>query len=334
MKKLRNIDLYLILLACSGISSIVLRTFALLTSFNTVTMHFDDKIAITVGGAIIMLAIIGFISYLFPGVKELDLIAKNDNAASYIPAGVVSIALLFIGVKNLELGIGTSQDPLRALWIASGILAFLSIGSFFVSIFIQKNENTLKAAFSLSIVFFLVIYAMALFFNRETHPTNSPNKIVDQMAFVSASIFFIFESRIPLGRAKWRPYVVFGLIAALLTAYSAVPSIIVYVANEYLVSSNIIESMLSLALSFFIFSKIYQTKRLTENVECSEAKNIELLSEMRMKELENLRTSSRADESNNINEENEDAEDASNYTFDIPYVEPTNDESIGNGQSE
>lgn len=333
MKKLRNIDLYLILLACSGISSIILRTFALLTSFNTTTMHFDDKVAVTVGGAIVLLAVIGFITYLLPGTRELDLIARNDNAASYIPAGVVCIVLLFIGVKNIELGINTSQEILPALWIASGILAFLSIGSLFVSIFIQKNENTFKAAFSLSIVFFLVIYDMTLFFNREVQPTNAPNKIVDQMAFVSASLFFIYESRIPLGRAKWRPYVAFGLIAALLTAYSAIPSIIVYFVNGYSVSTNIIESMLSLAISFFIFSKIFQTKKLAENVECSEAKNIELLAEMRTKELESLRTS-HSDEPSNIKEENEEAEDASNYTFDIPYADEDGNEVVDNGQSE
>ena len=332
MKKLRIIDLHLILLVCSGISSIILRTYALLTSFNRITMHFNDKIAITIGGGIVMLATLGFISYLIFGEKEADLIATNDNAASFIPAGIVSITLLFIGVENIRLGIGASQNVLCALWILSGILAFLSIGSFFVSIFIQKNENTFKAAFSLSIVFFLVIYAMTLFFNRETHPTNSPNKIVDQMAYVFAAIFFLYESRIPLGRAKWRPYVAFGLIAALLTAYSAVPSLIVYAADGYLVSSSIVETLLSLALSFFMFSRVLQTGRLTANVECSEAKSVALLSEMREKELEDLRNAPRAQDNNN--EDIEDAEDVSNYTFDIPYVEPTDEEPGSNSQPE
>lgn len=324
MKKLRKLDLYIIPLIFASIASIALRTYALLTSFNSVTMHFDEGTAITFGNAIVFLAIIGFASYLFFGEKESDLIAESGNAASYIPAGVVSTALLFMGVRNMGLGFGGySTNALKALTLVSALLAFLSVGSFFLSIFLEKRNDSYKAMFSLSIVLFLSVYAAMLFFNKQVHPTNSPNKILDQMAYIFAAIFFLYESRIPLGREKWRPYVSFGLIATLLTAYSAVPSLIVYVANGYLVSDSIFESVLSLALSLFIFSKVLQTRSLTANVECVEAKSIVMMARMREEELENQRKLSRAQD--NDKEETDDTEDASNYTFDIPYVEPPTD---------
>ena len=338
MKKLRRIDLYIIPLIFAGIAGIVLRTYALLSSFNSVTMHFDEKTAITFGTVIVVLAVIGFASYIFFGEKETDLIAKSDNAASFIPAGIVSTALLFMGARNIGLGLGGyPAGILRTLALLSAILAFLSVGSFFISVFIEKKEDHFKAAFSLSIVFFLALYAAMLFFNKQIHPTNSPNKLVDQMAYISAAIFFLYESRIPLGRAKWRPYVAFGLIATLLTAYSALPSLIVYAASGYTVSESIIESALSLTLSLFIFSKVLQTRGLTQNTECSAAKSIVIMAKMREEELENQRISRAQDNNNNV--ENDDAEDASNYTFDIPYVEPNtefnpDDASIDLSQSE
>lgn len=338
MKKLRKIDLYIIPLVFCAIASISLRTYALLTSFNSVSMHFDEKTAISFGTAIVVLAVIGFASYLFLGEKEKDLIPRNDNAASFIPAGIVSTALLFMGVKNIGLGFGGyPAGVLRTLALLSAILAFLSVGAFFLSIFIEKKNDTYKAAFGLCIVFFLAIYASLLFFNKQTHPTNSPNKLVDQMAYVFAALFFLYESRIPLGRAKWRPYVTFGLIATLLTAYSAIPSLIVYAVNGYVVSDSIIESVLSLTISVFIFSKVLQTRWLTLNAECPAAKSIVAMAKMREEELENQRKLSRAQENNK--EENDDTEDASNYTFDIPYVEPTtefnpDDASIDLSQSE
>ena len=324
MKKLRTIDFYLIPLVFAGITSVILRTYALLASFNAISMHFDDKTAIGFAGGIVIVAIAGFLSYLFLGDKETSLIARSDNAASYIPAGIVCTALLFMGVRNIEMGIdGYPEGILRTLSLVSAILAFLSVGSFFISIFVEKNESLVKAAFSLSIVFFLAVYATFLFFNRQTHPTNSPNKVIDQMAYISSAIFFLFESRIPLGRAKWRPYVAFGLIATLLTAYSAIPSIIVYLlTGGYLVSESIFENALSLALSLFIFSKVIQTKSLTQDVECPEAGSIILMSKIREEEIENQRKLSRA---NNNKVENDDAHDASNYTFDIPYVDSSNE---------
>ena len=338
MKKLRTIDLCLIPLVFAGITTAILRMHALLTSFNRITLHFDDKTVIGFANGLLIVTIIGFLTYLFLSNEETSLIARNNNAASYIPAGIVCTALLFMGVRNIEMGIdGYPEGILRTLSLVSAILAFLSVGSFFISIFVEKNESLVKAAFSLSIVFFLAVYATFLFFNRQTHPTNSPNKVIDQMAYISSAIFFLFESRIPLGRAKWRPYVAFGLIATLLTAYSAIPSIIVYLlTGGYLVSESIFENALSLALSLFIFSKVIQTQSLTQDVECPEAGSIILMSKIREEEIENQRKLSRA---NNNKVESDDTQDASNYTFDLPYVDSTgeinqNDADIDISQSE
>ena len=339
MKTLRKLDMYVIPLIFAALASILLRSYALIIDFNDSSMHFNDKTAIGFAVGIVVIAVIGFVSYMFFGEKEADLIAKSGNAASFIPAGIVSTALLFMGFKNFGtlFEANAPKGTLSTLTILSAILAFLSVVSFFLSIFIEKNENHYKAAFSLSIVMFLAIYSAMLFFNTKIHPTNSPNKIIDQMAYISSAIFFLFESRIPLGRAKWRPYVTFGLIATLLTAFSAIPALIFYAAEGYVISDSIIESLLTLTLSFFIFSKVLQTGGLTENAESFAVSSIVTMARMREEELENQRKLARA---YNINkEEKDDTEDASNYTFDIPYVESTtdinpNDASIDLSKSE
>ena len=337
MKKIRTIDLYIISVVFAIIAGCILRTFALLTSFNNVSMHFDDKILITISTVIVVLAVIGFASYLTFGEKETDLIAKSDNAASFIPAGIICTALIFMGIRNLKLSFGSyPAGMLRTLSLLSTLLALISVASFFISILIERKEDHYKAAFSLSIVFFLALYSAILFFNKGVHPTNSPNKLVDQMAYICAAIFFLYESRIPLGRAKWRPYISFGLMAILLTAYSSIPSLIVYVVNGYVVSDSLIESVLSLSIFFFIFSKVLQTRSLTPNEENDAVKSIISMARVREEELENQRKLSKVE---NITNTIDDTEDASNYTFDIPYVEATSeinteDASIDLSQSE
>lgn len=328
MKKLRTFDLYLIPLFFVSITAATLRTVALLTSFNSVTMHFDDKVAITIANVLIALTVIGFGSYLFLGEKERELIAKSGNASSYIPAGIMGIALLFMGAQCFGMAFSNRyQGILPTLGLLCGILAFLSAGSFFLSVFIEKNEHAHKAIFSLFIVFFLALYSVILFFNREYHPTNSPNKTVDQFAYVAAALFFLYDSRIYLNRAKWRGYVTFGLIATLLCSYSAIPSLIVYLANGYVVSDSLFESLLTLAIAVFTCSKVLQFASLTPADECDAAKSIGALAMMRQDEIEEQRKNLH-EQTNNIKEEDDDAIDASNYTFDIPEIETTTDFSI------
>ncbi len=326
MKKLRRIDLYTIPLIFVAAAAVTLRTVALFTAFNSVTMHFDNKVAITIASILVALGVIGFASYLFLGEKEQELIARSDNARSYIPAGLVSIALLFLGAHCIGMSLSGRYPAgtLTLLPLICALLAFLSAASFFLSVFIERNQDLYKAAFSLSVVFCLAIYSIILFFNKETHPTNSPNKLVDQFAYISAALFFLFETRINLGRAKWRGYVASGLAATLFCAYSSVPSLILYAANGYTVSANITESVLTLALAVFICSKVLQIRGLTPAGECDAVRSISSLAQLRREEIEESRKASRAHAINN-NVENDDTEDASNYTFDIPEAELATD---------
>ena len=328
MKKLRTIDIYTIPLLFLIPAAVTLRCFALLTSFNSETMHFDNKSAFMIGNIIVIVSILGFLTYLLIGEKERELIAKNNNAASYIPAGIVSTALLFMGAENIGMAFGGyPAGVLSILAFLCGVLAFLSVVSFFLAIFIEREENLYKAAFSLCIVFFLAIYATLIYFNKQVHPTNSPNRIIDEMAYLSASLFFLFEARIPLGRTKWRGYIAFGLIATLLCSYSAIPSLIFYFVNGYTVSESLFENILTLALSIFICSKVLQYKRLTPDAECDTAKQIAFIASKRAKELEDHRNLPHAHENDN-KEENDDTEDTSNYTFDLSTPDENSEKNI------
>lgn len=320
MKKLKLIDFYLIGLIVSVISATVLRTYALIIDFDRLTMHFSNSISATIANAIVIIATLAFAAYLFIKKEDSDFLEKTDNAASFIPSGIVSVALVFMGVNLIKSMNGHFTAVLQPLSLWAAILAFLSVGSFFVSILIEQKNNIYKSAFSICIVIFLALYACYLYFNREIHPTNSPNKVVDQMAYLFAAAFFLYESRITLGRAKWRGYVAFGLMASLLCFYSSIPSLILYALNSELISDSLAESALTLAMAIFITSKVFQTKTLTPDKECEVARSIATLHEMRQDEIEQLRKSSHARVINNM-EEKDDGGDMANYTFDIPYVE-------------
>lgn len=313
---MRKIDIYTIPLLFVCLAAAVLRSFALLTSFNSVTMHFDDKTAISIGGIIVVISVIASLSYLIFGEKEQPLIPRSDNAASYIPAGIVSTAMLFMGIYNINSFLNDyPKDIVACLSLISGILALLSIVSFFLSVFIERRDDLYKAAFSLSIVFFLTVYAAMLYFNKEIHPTNSPNRFIDEMAYLGAALFFLFEARIPLGRTVWRGYIAFGLVATLLCSYSSIPALVMYFATGSVIAESFIESILTLTLGILICSKVMQTKKLTLDAECDTAKSIAALASIREGE---IRDRIRFPRAHDINDMEETTTDVANYTFDIP----------------
>ena len=78
-------------------------------------------------------------------------------------------------------------------------------------------------------------------------------------------MFFIGETRLSLGRESWRRYISFAFIGAILTAYSAIPNLIYYIARVESISLSIYETLLTLAFFAFITSKIFLTPMLMKD---------------------------------------------------------------------
>ncbi|MBE6533233.1 MAG: hypothetical protein E7676_07075 [Ruminococcaceae bacterium] len=326
-KEKRPIDLYLPPLLLLGGGAVILRTVACFTEWNGTTMHFNNSMSITIANLLVVFTILLFTTYFLLTKKSDSFVASSDNSITYIPAGMVSVALLFlsidklVGLKNYYIA---SNPVLSALSVLIAVLGIGSVVSFFLTIFIQKNENAYKAAFNMAVVVLLAVYAAYLYFNKQTHPTNSPAKIVDMMAYLFTSIFFLFESRISLGRAFWRPYTVFGLTAALLTAYSSVPTIIYYAFGGSLISDSIYESALTLSLFIFITARMFLLRRISRDGACEAAKCIETLASLREKEIQERSSNTHAQEDNNAEEAV--TEDFENYTMELPIAQTEADD--------
>ena len=154
MKKLKIINWYIIALLLAAISAVSLRTYALLTSFNPLTMYFENSTAIKIANWIVVAGVLLFMTYVIFGEKKCDLIAKTDNAATYIPSGIVCVALIFMGIERLQnIPAATPENQIfRALSIITPIFALISVVSLFVSIFFERKHSLYKAAFSLSMM--------------------------------------------------------------------------------------------------------------------------------------------------------------------------------------
>lgn len=269
--------------------SVTFRTAAIFANFNFDTGFFENKTLINIASVLITSGAVFLFTYTFCGNKKYKLIADFSTPATYVPTGVLSVAMIFFAVLTwiqkrasgfsiiefLKLPGAELKDVIK--YISSNMagfmltliapLAFLSIGYFILNACVLERDSVARASFGITNVLFLAFYASYLYFDTATLARNAPNKIVDQMAFIFAALFFLYEIRISLGREKWHLYMSFGFIAAALTAYSSIPSLIVYFANDAVISNNIQENVLSFALFVFIISRIALAAFLKEDKE-------------------------------------------------------------------
>lgn len=249
------------------------RICALFIDFNTETIYFDGKILISFANWIAGIGSILLVTYAFFGDKKAALIANFSTPATFVPTLLISVALIFFAVssyitlKELDTNIRDAiarRNVVYILLLALALLAVLSVGYFLMNALVLSRSSVARAGFGIIAVIFFALYSTYLYFSTEL-PINSPNKTVDQMAFLFTALFFLYEIRISLGRECWHLYIAFGFVAATLTAFSSIPSIIYYFTSGITVSNSIHESVLTLCIFIFIFARLILAGTLKED---------------------------------------------------------------------
>ena len=295
---------YIILLALALAVTVTLRSLACLVGLDYKSGYFTN--GSLHDAAVITLVIFCFMlfSYIFFATKT-ELRADFTTPHTYVPAGVCAAALLFFGVELLSkvkysaffddlenlikdsASFGKYQPETTiydVLVFICGVLALLAIVHFFLNADLTENHSVKRASYSLTTVMLLALYAAVLYFDG-TLPINAPNKLTDQMAFLFASVFFLYESRISLGREKWRGYVTFGLIGTLLGAYSSIPALLTYFIKGEVISASVSENALLFAISLFIFLRLILVARLAPVKENSLATALRAMAKAREQEI-------------------------------------------------
>ena len=267
--------LYFAIFSIASALAVTFRTIALFLDFDQKSGHFIDKGFIRAADIIISAGCIFLFTYVFFGGKKEKLLATFSTPHTYIPSGAVTVALLFFALVTKQKQVtnaGTSFVPNGYSDMVTGIssilipLSVLSIGYFILNATVNDRTSSIRAFFGICAVSFMALYATYLYFDT-TLAINAPNKVSDQMAYIFAALFLLYEIRISLGRECWHLYSAFGYIAAALTAYSSIPSLILYFVNGDVVSNDIHENALSLCLFIFITARLALTLKLPKDAE-------------------------------------------------------------------
>ena len=280
----KRLGLYLAIMLILTSVATALRTIACITVLDYNSGFFNDKTLITIANVIISVTVIGMFSYLF-AASRIKLHASFSTGATYIPTGVLGAASAFFGVKVLSYAMNIKyyrifpqemaylEKAATVIGILTAILAFLSIAHHFFNAFITESKDEVRAYFAIASIMFLALYAMLIYLDP-TLSIGESTKILRLTAFLFASIFFLYEARISLGREMWRIYTAFGLVAAALCAYTSIPAIVTYYTKDVLISSASSKSLVTIeeyiilfALFLFILARLCVTVTLKEEKE-------------------------------------------------------------------
>ena len=269
-KNSKRLTAYIIISLLIGGVATALRTAAVLIHLDPSSGYFGDGSLLFAAGLTALVAALFALSFGFAGNK-VALSPSFSSPATFVPTGGCAAALIFFSIGLLRKlatmadGLGSYTEVLRTpvgiTTLLSAVFACLSVIHFYLNAHLVESYATPRAIASLATILFLSFYTASLYFSTEL-PINSPNKLVDELALLSAAIFFLYESRISLGREKWRAYCSFGLVSMILTAYSSVPALALFFKNGAMTSALIEENILTFSLFIFITSRLVLTVNL------------------------------------------------------------------------
>lgn len=287
-----RLSLYLTLLSVITVAAVVLRTLACVRDLESNMIYYSSGALITAANVVITAGVVLMLTSLVSLRKE-PIRATFSSPLTYVPTGVIATALLLFLIRVLnsfgEVNTlinatpGSAGAPLqfcKYLLLACLLLVPVAIAHFFFTAFLTERHERLRGWFALGTILLFAAYAAYLYFNTDA-PLNSQNKVVEQMAFLFAALFFLYEARISLGREMWRPYAAFGLSAAALCAYASVPALLAYLINGRIVTESIESAVLLFALFIFIFARLCMCAASSPDRECEEMTALRCFAERR-----------------------------------------------------
>ena len=264
MKKNRLLGIYLPIYILLTIATVALKSVGAFYNLDRYG-YYGGAVVMTVANLLITAGAVFFLTYTMFSKKDIRLIPSFSSPMNYVPSGIVGAALVFISVHLFRKAKGIDINYVALI---AAVLAVVSVAYFLLATVYEKRISARRASFGIFFLLFITFYVAYLYFDTAL-PINAPNKVVDQTAYLFIALFFLYEIRLSMGREKWRLYIAFGFIAALLSAYSSIPALIVYFTDGRVISNSVYESILTAALFIFISSKLLLTVSLTEDRECA-----------------------------------------------------------------
>lgn len=251
-KKLKFISgIFLGVFALIAVILSVCRFWLISSFYNTSTGYYDGAgNSVTVITCAVYISVIAAIVCGVFFAKKIEITA-HDNSKAVIVSNVVCGAMIAVSII-ISLTERSFSDY-GGLDCLSLIFIIPTISCFFIRGFI-KIGYTARTLLNSSVIVWSAVNLLRLYFDL-TYTINNPAKISEQLFLISVMIFFLFECREFLGKARPSAYLATGNIAIVLGAVSVLPNVLAYFMYGYELATVFSSQIAELGLLIYVAVK-------------------------------------------------------------------------------
>lgn len=257
MKKraLRPHLLYLISVPIVAVSTVTLRTIALLGGYDAAIGRYDSQVLALING-LLLLAVVGALAILTHELREMFVIKPSYRDLPTLFSGAfTAVALILFGIT---LAVGISDGTVRhaaVLAVFSGLMAIVGAVLFILRAFDGAAQGGRFALLNLPIAVLGVSYPLYLTLRGDLRIAD-PAVIMATVTWVVIAFFFLGEARVALNRAMWALHTYITVLTVIFTATLALPNLIYHPINGTALLGNSEQDFAVLAIFLYALSRL------------------------------------------------------------------------------
>ncbi len=176
-----------------------------------------------------------------------DLTIFASCVCAFMLIANVGMAIYYIVVNRAT---PTTFDILELCFSLPAILYFLGL------VRSERKSSAPLALMSMFAIAWCAVCLIRVYFDNSVLQV-SPNKIMNEVAFLAAMVYFLSEARAQLGIMKHRLYLASAITAPVLLLTSAVPNLLFPRELSIGESDNFMHYAVCVALAIFIWARLY-----------------------------------------------------------------------------
>lgn len=235
------------------VTAIVLRMVLLLFHFDTSVRHFADIPLSTVAfPAVLIFAAVLFAAFGFLKRGELQGNALNASLPAAFASAFCAVAALVYAISEIS-DVMDAADSLTRIFGILMLVCSIGLIVYFILNVIGTVPVFFRALCGIFTVFFCVFYILYSYFDT-TLMLNDPNRVLDQIAFLSLVFFFLVECRFFFKAARYSVYLPLAMLAMLLCAVSSIPALIYGAMEDVSLTGSTTHDFM--VFSFFVYAVV------------------------------------------------------------------------------
>lgn len=257
MTKKKLTTLLLVFSVLSAILSVISRIYLTYTKLDSeFGVYQRGATIVTVYHIILVLVCIAILVVALAFTKNVSRdYFPSTSAGTTFTASVTAfllLASLFISLYYIVV----QKSPVLAFDAVELLISFPTI-IFFLRAGVSKTKNSVLTAFlSFCPILWSTVCVIRVYFDSSILMT-SPNRIMNQIAFIAAMLYFLTESRIHLGISNNRFHVATAAVTPILLLTSAVPNLVCAKLLSIGESDSFMKYAVQAAMALFIYCRLF-----------------------------------------------------------------------------